>query len=387
MFNLDLFDISKCGREALEDLYPSARPASPLDTVEFRNPLANIAQYLSPADAGNLFGLSNVLNDRATEYWAEVREVCRMPLDTPVAAVKARYRYIFSIVTRHSDRIREEHVVQDFVRRVFSLRQNKLCIPSVEAPSVVYSAYLKQCDNSLFIFANKIAAALGRPAFPTVDRARAYLNDPNNQAQLQGITQLTLRSSDLDILPAEIGLLTSLQTLVITGCSLTSLPAEIGQLTALRELYVSDNQLTSLPAEIGQLTALGWLNVRFNQLTSLPVEIGQLTALRRIDIWGNKLTSLPVEIGQLTALQFLEIRNNQLTSLPAEIGQLAALERLDVRFNQLTSLPAEIGQLTALQWLDVSWNQLTSLPLEMRNLSSNCLSLYWRAWLAARRII
>ena len=59
---------------------------------------------------------------------------------------------------------------------------------------------------------------------------------------------------------------------------LTSVPAEIGRLTSLRQLGLSGNQLTSLPAEIGQLTALTWLNLDRNQLTSLPAAIRELRA-------------------------------------------------------------------------------------------------------------
>ena len=58
-----------------------------------------------------------------------------------------------------------------------------------------------------------------------------------------------------------------------------AVPAEIGQLTALRVLDLSGNQLTSLPAEIGQLTSLEVLYLANNQLTSLPAEVGQLTSL------------------------------------------------------------------------------------------------------------
>ena len=59
---------------------------------------------------------------------------------------------------------------------------------------------------------------------------------------------------------------------------LTSLPAEIGQLTSLSKLHISGNQLTSLPAEIGQLTSLTQLYLRRNELTTLPAAIRELRA-------------------------------------------------------------------------------------------------------------
>ena len=46
------------------------------------------------------------------------------------------------------------------------------------------------------------------------------------------------------------------------GRRLASLPAEIGQLTALTELHLSGcSKLASLPAEIGQLTGLKMLDL------------------------------------------------------------------------------------------------------------------------------
>jgi hypothetical protein len=156
--------------------------------------------------------------------------------------------------------------------------------------------------------------------------------------------------------------------LQLTRMGLTgAVPAEIGQLTSLTELHLSGNQLTSLPAEIGQLTSLRELDLGWNQLTTLPAEIGQLTSLKSLGLWHNDLTSVPAEIRQLTSLKSLNLSDNRLTSVPAEIGQLTSLTRLSLRCNRrLTSVPAEIGQLTWLKVLILDDNQLTSVPAAIR---------------------
>jgi Leucine-rich repeat (LRR) protein len=139
------------------------------------------------------------------------------------------------------------------------------------------------------------------------------------------VVKLELKNYDLTgAVPADIGLLTSLESLWLYGTQLTSLPAEIGQLTALKELYLFSNQLTSVPAEIGQLTSLRVLYLHYNQLTSLPAEIGQLTALKELWLYSNELTSVPAEIGQLASLRVLRLGYNQLTSVPAAIREFRA---------------------------------------------------------------
>ena len=88
--------------------------------------------------------------------------------------------------------------------------------------------------------------------------------------------------------------------LKLNGVGLTgAIPAEIGQLTSLETLYIQCNHLTRLPAEIGQLTSLKELELFNNQLTSVPEGIGELTSLTHLNLNDNPLTSLPVEIWQL----------------------------------------------------------------------------------------
>ena len=78
-------------------------------------------------------------------------------------------------------------------------------------------------------------------------------------------------------------------------------------------MLLKGNQLTGLPAEIGQLTSLETLGLENNQLTSVPVEIGQLTSLTVLGLLGNKLTRVPAEFMDLTSLKQLGLNNNQLS--------------------------------------------------------------------------
>ena len=232
-------------------------------------------------------------------------------------------------------------------------------------------------------------------------RSNSWIKSPNLDRYFYTYTQsVSITKNNLTELPSEIGQLTKLTHLNLSGNELYELPAEIGQLASLTSLDLNDNRLTSLPAEIGQLTNLTELNLRYNRgldwtdtfnklallpnLTSLdlsqdyrmkelPAEIGQLTNLTSLDLSYNNLSQLPASIGQLTNLISLDLSYSKLSQLPAEIGQLTNLTILNLRgtsgrfgitepewgstqTNSLRKLPAEIGQLTNLTKLDLFGN-------------------------------
>lgn len=96
------------------------------------------------------------------------------------------------------------------------------------------------------------------------------------------------------------------------GKGLTKVPAEIFARTDIRELDLSDNALKdSLPSELGRLTGLEVLDVSGNAMTGLPAEVGRLSNLRILDVSDNRLTGLPLEIGDLRNLQVLDVRGNR----------------------------------------------------------------------------
>jgi len=61
--------------------------------------------------------------------------------------------------------------------------------------------------------------------------------------------------------------------------------------------------LATFPPDIGKLTNIAYLSLTGNQFISLPPELGQLTKLKILILQENPLSNLPPEIGQLTNLK------------------------------------------------------------------------------------
>jgi Leucine rich repeat len=138
-------------------------------------------------------------------------------------------------------------------------------------------------------------------------------------------------------IPSELGLLTSLDTLDLTGQMLKGiLPPELAALgSSLKWLHVAFNRLTRLDAELlGQLTSLEILHLNNNllrgTLPSTMINLGQLQVLdvsQNDDLTGNVF-------GMMDAwpnLIELEVTNTRIGgSLPDQIGDLSSLEILSL---------------------------------------------------------
>ena len=184
------------------------------------------------------------------------------------------------------------------------------------------------------------------------------------------VATLDLSEGDISELPPEIGKLTALQSLTVSG--LNELPREIGQLRSLTRLNLSSNYLRKLPRELFQLRKLSVLNLSSNYLSELPGEIAGLRNLTGLDLNSNQLAKIPKALFQLRKLSVLDLSSNYLTELPGDIGLFRNLIRLDSSSNHLGSLPREIGRLRSLEVLDLSFNRLENLPPEitlLRNLT------------------
>ena len=68
---------------------------------------------------------------------------------------------------------------------------------------------------------------------------------------------------------------------------------------AAQGLWMLGNLVTELPADIGALTSLQTLVVHSNRLAALPDSITALSQLTDLGAAGNRLTSVPDSIGAL----------------------------------------------------------------------------------------
>ena len=177
-------------------------------------------------------------------------------------------------------------------------------------------------------------------------------------------------------LPLELGNLTALQTLTITGSQLGGeLPPELGNLTSLETLTITGSQLGGeLPPELGNLTSLETLTITDSQLGGeLPPELGNLATLETLNLGSNQLCGeLPPELDGLAELRVMDLADNRLVGqIPDALARLVNLETLNLADNQLDGeFPSWLAGLSGLTLLDLSNNQLTGeLPPEMENLA------------------
>lgn len=178
------------------------------------------------------------------------------------------------------------------------------------------------------------------------------------------------------VVPATLGRLASLQSLVLVENNLTGgVPSELGALLKLRRLVVSGNGLSGpIPATLGnphRHDELLIVDLSKNHLTgSLPPSLGALRGLLKLDLSNNQLQGgIPPELGGLKNLTLLDLRNNSLTGgLPGFVLGMSSLQDLLLSNNPLGgTLPASGWEnLSGLATLDLSNVGLTgAIPESM----------------------
>lgn len=143
-------------------------------------------------------------------------------------------------------------------------------------------------------------------------------------------------------LPADIGKLSGLQTLICKNNSLTSIPSDLFNCGQLKKIDFNSNSISELPLEIGRLSNLIDIDLRYNEIESLPYTIGNLKSLRYLRLWGNLIKTIDGAVTSLPALEELYLKGNRITTLPIDITRMKSLKYIDVEGNKLCDIAPQV---------------------------------------------
>jgi Leucine-rich repeat (LRR) protein len=180
------------------------------------------------------------------------------------------------------------------------------------------------------------------------------------------VVAVDLSSRKLVRLPAQVGALTALRSLVLSDNLLDTVPSELWSLPSLSQLDLGGNRLRALDPRVSGLKNLLFLGLRDNALEDLPPGVLGLDQLETLLLAGNSLDSLPGALAGLAFLRYLDASSNGLVSVPFALAAMETLDTVDLSLNRLERLPDALRGLPAATRVRLAGNQLCALSAEMQ---------------------
>lgn len=255
-----------------------------------------------------------------------------------------------------------------------NLRGNELTSLPESLGSLSKLSVLKVDNPDNYLHTNQLKqlpASFGNlAALDSLFLAGNLLSDvPQSLTKLKQLRYLDLSWNKFESFPKAVLGITSLEYLNLAINHIKVIPDEIGNLTNLRYLNCKGDffvnyqlKIKALPAAMGQLNRLETLILSDNVIESLPESIGNCVALQHVDLKDNLLSSLPSSFGNLTKLTFLNLKANELTGLPTSFQNLQSLDELNLAFNFTINSDQAVqplSKLTNLYRLDISDSYFT----------------------------
>ncbi len=186
--------------------------------------------------------------------------------------------------------------------------------------------------------------------------------------QLVALNFLDLSSSPkLTSVPADVGQLVNLTSLIMNNNAITDVPGEaLAPLTKLKVLNLSGNRIESVPDVVGQMESLTTLNVSMNAISCMPA-LDAAPNLAHVDASSNEISDLDFvcqSAGSLSLLADLSVAKNKVQAIPKEISGLASLKKLDLASNVIKSVPGELADCTKLKELFLQENPFSDNRLK-----------------------
>ncbi|PSR86282.1 Receptor kinase-like protein Xa21, processed [Actinidia chinensis var. chinensis] len=189
---------------------------------------------------------------------------------------------------------------------------------------------------------------------------------PESLERLQKLQLLGLETNILQgSIPNDLCLLRMLSTLGLGDNELFGpVPACLGNISSLRNLYLQSNRLNfTIPVNLWSLKDLLTLNLSSNAfIGNLPSEIGNLKAAITIDLSMNQLSGqIPNTTEGLQNLLYLSLAQNRFEGrVPESFGSLLSLQSINLSYNNLSgAIPKSLEALKYLKYFNVSFNKLS----------------------------
>lgn len=193
---------------------------------------------------------------------------------------------------------------------------------------------------------------------------------PHAIFSLTNLQELDLKTNNIRTIEEVISFqhLRRLSCLKLWHNKIIAIPPSIGLVKSLESLIMGHNKLENLPPSLFHLPKLRHIDLSYNSISSIPAEVGHLQNLQHFAITGNKVEILPTQLFKCTKLKVLCMGNNNITSIPELIEQLVQLSQLELKGNCLDSLPVQLGQCRLLRrnLLFVEDHLFDTLPLEVK---------------------
>ena len=163
---------------------------------------------------------------------------------------------------------------------------------------------------------------------------------------------------------------TEMKSLVLTELDLTSLPAEIGLLSNLESMHLQGNRLSQLPDTFANLSALTEISLARNVFQELPPQLTDLPNIKALNLSHNNLSVLSSHIGNFAQLQDLNLSNNALKNLPKELKNCSKLWYLNLSGNNIQNLTPLTPLVSGVFSLNLSQNEIHDIYPLLNNIDS-----------------
>ncbi|XP_029163092.1 leucine-rich repeat-containing protein 47-like isoform X1 [Nylanderia fulva] len=197
---------------------------------------------------------------------------------------------------------------------------------------------------------------------------------PKEIEKLKDLTELVLRSNQIEELPDTIN---NLQKLQVLDCSHNKLKKCSLELPKLHRLNLSSNRLSRLTLMRANVM-LSTLNLADNQFKDFPdICHEEFTHLSELYLNGNMIETVPPSFKKLSALKILNLADNNFTIFPDICySEFENLSELYLNRNMIETVPPSFKKLSALKILNLADNKFKDFPDICHKEFTHLLELY-----------